>query len=618
MHITDKSAPWVKVDGENTQPVQAIADGEIVAYRIANEYLTSTYEGNTLHYSNSFCLVKHQFTGSDESESFEFFSLYMHLAPVSVIEEAEAATIPSWMHEQITAKTKTKVNLRGEPSNGENNTRIAGDAVETLPQGTDIVFSLLENYERQLVNGRSHQMAKCKVGETKQGWFCVENNLIDVVKEHPITIEDPEAVVVLEKPIPVRAGDPIGYLGRYDAAKLGGLIETRYQLHFELLSHHDKQPTNEFLVDFFGEEHSKELAILKNDSDSDEYLDLKLPSFFYSALYNIINHVTKGEPTGREMFDRFRPWDSCKPVVVRNNSEWYKESRECEYLDKLISEHAHPRLVRQVEHEKQRIDSLVWHKKAKAIGLDKQVWNWWPLGKVKKRNWREPIDNPISTNHTYQGYLAPMGGLFGMTRQNKYGDPHPHRGLDIFAVVGTPVYASVRAEVMMTRYSESLGNTIVLKVDEQTARELWAERLPLEPRKLGTRVEHTVDERFDLKHGLRFLYCHLDSLEINPKTNEVYKVKDIIEQGCHFANVGVSGNASPTKAPHLHFEVLSQLGYGNVKTRVNPGYFVDFKYYDEQSSAEKEAQRRIAGQASQEFNITANNTFKDDNKRTEV
>ncbi|MGL6313454.1 hypothetical protein [Vibrio sp. WXL103] len=384
MHITDKSAPWVKADAENAQPVQAIADGEIVAYRIANEYLTSTYEGNTLHYSNSFCLVKHQFTGSDESESFEFFSLYMHLAPVSVIEEAEAATIPTWMCEKVQAKTTTGVNLRRDPSRTSSGTPTAGSVLETLAKGTKFEFSTFENYEVQKIGGTDHQMAKCKTEGGKQGWLCVEESYVDVLRECPLSISDPEQVVVLSKPIPVRAGDPIGYLGCYDVAKFGGGVETRYQIHFELLSHRENKPTSEFLAAFFGEEASVELKPLENDSDSEEYLDLKLPSPFYSALYNTLNHIRQGEPTGLEMFDRFKPWDSCKQVVVRNNSEWHRESHERDFLNSLIEKVRFPSQVRQLEHEKGRIDSLVWHKKAESLGLREQVWNWWPLSEADK------------------------------------------------------------------------------------------------------------------------------------------------------------------------------------------------------------------------------------------
>jgi hypothetical protein len=62
-----------------------MADGIIVAYRINNEYLTAPYCGQQLRYSSSFVLVKSQCKPDLQKEKswLEFYSLYMHLAPVA-------------------------------------------------------------------------------------------------------------------------------------------------------------------------------------------------------------------------------------------------------------------------------------------------------------------------------------------------------------------------------------------------------------------------------------------------------------------------------------------------------------------------------------------------------
>ncbi|WP_447829348.1 glycoside hydrolase family 73 protein [Aeromonas salmonicida] len=81
IHISDKSAPWCK----DKYPVRAIADGKVVAFRMMKDYLTSEYQGESLRYSNCFCLVQHEYceinAETKAKNEFTFYSLYMHLLP---------------------------------------------------------------------------------------------------------------------------------------------------------------------------------------------------------------------------------------------------------------------------------------------------------------------------------------------------------------------------------------------------------------------------------------------------------------------------------------------------------------------------------------------------------
>ncbi|MBZ6072446.1 N-acetylmuramidase family protein [Aeromonas schubertii] len=81
IHISDKSAPWCK----DKYPVRAIADGKVVAFRLTKDYLTSEFQGESLRYSNSFCLVQHEYcevnAETKAKNEFTFYSLYMHLLP---------------------------------------------------------------------------------------------------------------------------------------------------------------------------------------------------------------------------------------------------------------------------------------------------------------------------------------------------------------------------------------------------------------------------------------------------------------------------------------------------------------------------------------------------------
>src|SRR5574344_2032082 len=57
MHISDECAPWCR----DKYPVRAMADGKVVAFRMMEEYLSSEFQGQSLRYSNCFCLIEHQY-----------------------------------------------------------------------------------------------------------------------------------------------------------------------------------------------------------------------------------------------------------------------------------------------------------------------------------------------------------------------------------------------------------------------------------------------------------------------------------------------------------------------------------------------------------------------------
>ncbi|RUO33751.1 hypothetical protein [Aliidiomarina soli] len=78
IHITERSHP-----NHPFEPIRALADGELVAYRMTEDYLQSSFQGQTLHYSNSFCLLRHRCPVPDTQDSFTFYSLYMHLRPLN-------------------------------------------------------------------------------------------------------------------------------------------------------------------------------------------------------------------------------------------------------------------------------------------------------------------------------------------------------------------------------------------------------------------------------------------------------------------------------------------------------------------------------------------------------
>lgn len=97
IHITDATIPWcaLSTDSEaerehcrelykGEQFIRFMADGEVVAWRICEDYDKSAikWRGEKLFLSTSFVLVRHYIQPGDTEESgLTFFTLYMNLAP---------------------------------------------------------------------------------------------------------------------------------------------------------------------------------------------------------------------------------------------------------------------------------------------------------------------------------------------------------------------------------------------------------------------------------------------------------------------------------------------------------------------------------------------------------
>jgi hypothetical protein len=75
------------------EPIRAIADGTVAAYRVASQ--TETYPGQGT-YDTSFVLLRHE-TQSGEHTTVVFYSLYMHLALRSSLAPDRLSQMPTWL-----------------------------------------------------------------------------------------------------------------------------------------------------------------------------------------------------------------------------------------------------------------------------------------------------------------------------------------------------------------------------------------------------------------------------------------------------------------------------------------------------------------------------------------
>ena len=105
---------------------------------------------------------------------------------------------------------------------------------------------------------------------------------------------------------------------------------------------------------------------------------------------------------------------------------------------------------------------------------------------------------------------GPLNSRFGQRQSPWTGELEFHRGLDISAGRGTPVYAPASATVFFAGYVGEYGNTVIL----------------------------------DHGHDLRSLYGHLQEARVKPGER--------VERG---QLIALTGNTGRTSGPHLHYEI---------------------------------------------------------------
>ncbi|WP_077259545.1 hypothetical protein [Klebsiella michiganensis] len=266
IHITHATTPWCALSGKapveafdfpvafkGEQAVRCMADGEVVAYRVCKDYLTLGWESGPLSFSGSFVLVKHFIQpGEKESSGLHFYTLYMHLAPYSAYEaEAEnqwviqdtlrAYSEMDWLTAKLTSD-KTSPQIAGHMPKGA---RVEWDPTDSNLNATG---SNKRKYGLVTLKGLPEETSSTLIPGQRY-WVVVDNNnikpvpgagpgwwrhLLPPAKEVMVF----DKTVSLSSPFAIKAGDPIGHMGYYQAPKDGG-YEARYQVHIECTSMDD-------------------------------------------------------------------------------------------------------------------------------------------------------------------------------------------------------------------------------------------------------------------------------------------------------------------------------------------------------------------------------------------
>lgn len=148
-------------------------------------------------------------------------------------------------------------------------------------------------------------------------------------------------------------------------------------------------------------------------------------------------------------------------------------------------------------------------------------------------------------------YANYYGGTFGQTRTDRDGNPRRHDGLDLYADVGTPVYAAYSGTI--TKAVSGYGSGFVAN-------------------SYGNELRVTTVEG-----GRTFIaqYAHLQCgspFAFNPRTGQPFKEGDRVYHGDLIGYSGRTGNAVDVPNPHLHFGISSGGRWVDPKPYINGTY----------------------------------------------
>jgi predicted chitinase len=173
LHISDDTSGYVA----DKHPVRSMATGEVVAYRLNDDYRTSTWgeeaDVQSLKYSTSFCLVRHAYASPHKrpvapagaavpdqgpQNTLVFYSLYMHLLPYVgyarrvVVQGASALAYTQFPGTEDSASSATTRLLSPASDTASNATLYGLQPVSPpIPLATGTELSVLD--EAQWVSG---------------------------------------------------------------------------------------------------------------------------------------------------------------------------------------------------------------------------------------------------------------------------------------------------------------------------------------------------------------------------------------------------------------------------------------------------------------------------------
>lgn len=251
MHFSRQDVPWSVLtpdSGEDAVPLQCIADGELVAWRVCQDYVPGNLGEALLQHSPSFLLVRsvHKPT-QDASTWLCFYTLYMHLAPLSCY--------PKWPVYQVTPQGN------GLMMRHYSGSEVPGQAAPPeiahkgyLHHGERVLIVRQETFllhNREEVYGLAQRL-KDGVPVGDKFWMSVRPAFVEAVGEQyghlpgwmSVALKAGQFDQVVHPSVMtgIKAGDAVGFLGKHDIPDGFRNITPHWFSHIEVMSNDGRMP----------------------------------------------------------------------------------------------------------------------------------------------------------------------------------------------------------------------------------------------------------------------------------------------------------------------------------------------------------------------------------------
>ena len=314
IHITSKSAPGSVLTNETAGtavPLQFMAGGEVVAWRINQDYLTGKYINNPLQYSSTFVLVKSTCIPDPEKKDngLDFYALYIGLAPLSAFPEHRLYQVTK-KGDGLRQREYTGKEKEGDKAPVANNKLKADDRVIVLRETT---FDL---------EGQTQAFGLARMLDDKSEmtggafWVSLDTQFVTPVGEQrahlPAWMQQAVAqgtfdtVVKPATRLEVAAGNAAGYLAEDIApCDLHGVEKSAF-VHIEVLS------TDSRMIDFLSNKAQVKSGL--------KYIHIHPESLVYARAGDTF---TKTEGKVKKDIHKIMPQDNCHPFTDSSGRRWF-------------------------------------------------------------------------------------------------------------------------------------------------------------------------------------------------------------------------------------------------------------------------------------------------------